>query len=49
MIGDIWTLISTKEKKWTNLRKKELNKRLIKDRIIRDIRAFFNKVQEDYY
>ena len=38
-----------KKKKERNYRKKEFNSRLIKDRIIRDIRTLFEQQQEDYY
>ena len=41
-----------KKKKKTNernKRKKEINHRLIKDRIIRDIKTLFEKQEEDYY
>ena len=38
-----------KKKKERNYRKKEFNSRLIKDRIIRDIRTLFEQQEEDYY
>ena len=38
-----------KKGKERNQRKKELNERLIKDRIIRDIRTLFEQHKEDYY
>ena len=38
-----------KKEKERNQRKKELNERLIKDRIIRDIRTLFEQHKEDYY
>ena len=38
-----------KKKKEGNYRKKEFNSRLIKDRIIRDIRTLFEQQEEDYY
>ena len=40
-----WTLFETEEKK--EHRKKNHNKRIIKDKIIRDTRTLFE--QEDYY
>ena len=50
MIGDIWTLFDTREEKKGRRkleRKKEINNRLIKDRIIRYIRTLSQ--QEDDY
>ena len=38
-----------KKGKERNQRKKEVNERLIKDRIIRDIRTLFEQHKEDYY
>ena len=38
-----------KKKKERNYRKKEFNSRLIKDRIIRDIRTLFEQQEEDHY
>ena len=38
-----------KKKKERNYRKKEFNSRLIKDRIIREIRTLFEQQEEDYY
>ena len=37
-----------KKKKERNQRKKEHNERLIKDRLIRDIRTLFGQQQQDY-
>ena len=49
IIGDIWTRRRKRRKKEIReIKKKEHNERLIKGRIIRDIRTFFEQ-EEDHY
>ena len=48
---DIWTLFEPEKEKdraKENKENKEINKRFIKDRIIRDVRTLFEQ-EEDYY
>ena len=52
MIRDIWTFFETKEEKKERKKlekKKEINNRLIKDRIIRDIGTLLEQQEEHYY
>ena len=54
IIRNIWTLFKTEEeqkrKKDVREKKKQINDRLIKDRIISDIRTLFEQEEEkDYY
>ena len=49
MINDIWKLFETEEEK-EDWRKKKQNEKIIKDKIIADIRTLFEQEnEEDYY
>ena len=49
IINNIWTLLFLKQKKKKKIKKKKQNERIIKYRIIRDIRTLFEQEEEDYY
>ena len=46
---DTFWKVRRKKKERNLLKKKETNKRLVKDRIIRDIKTLFEQQEDDYY
>ena len=46
---DTFCKVRRKKKERNLLKKKETNKRLVKDRIIRDIKTLFEQQEDDYY